>query len=147
MVDSSDWMADCIKMSHNFTTLFCTKTLPMWTFLISIHSITSTISKMMFALCGWMITFLLKSPSVLHAFQIIPEVHMGQFVFSITSSWKPKFSVFALFTFLLVADYKSFARGNQQISETINKKLCGGLCQRDSRKWAFIKRHLRSLKG
>lgn len=96
------------KMSHNFTTLFCTKTLLMWTFFISILSITLT-----------------KSPSVLDAFQIILEVMMGQFLFSIIFSWKPKLSVFALFAFLLVADCKSFARGNQQISETIKKKLCG----------------------
>lgn len=51
-----------------------------------------------------MVTLLLKSPSVLDAFQIILEVMMGQFVSSIRSSWKPKASVFALFALLLVAD-------------------------------------------
>lgn len=125
MVDSTDSIAECFKMQvkcHNFTTLFSTKTLHVNSPQIhSLHHFDIELN----CLHGRISILLLKSPSVLDALQIVLEVMMGHFVFSIISSWKPKASVFALFAFLLVPHCKSFTSGDQQISQTIKKKLCG----------------------
>ncbi len=112
--DSTDWIANFLTIS-----LFFSLPKHVWGEPLFIYTFILMSSGFQFGLCGRMVTLLLKSLSVPDAFQIILEVMMGQFVSSIFSSWKPKAPVIALLAFLLMADWKSFARGNQQISKTV----------------------------